>query len=780
MRLEQLVLFGPSDNFSVQFGPRVTVLAGLADAERHNMVTTLVDAMAGRVPNASVIFVDQAGRRVFADRMGATYADNGVAAPSLGELLGTDPAVISQLVTLRREDLDQGEQRPEEDIEADLLAARTAREQLAAEEDEATTFVVHVDALRAELEQLDEEIARAPEAAARWSWTVRRNQLDELRAELAALDQPDDLAPDFDGRLLAAVEELRDAGETWAEASTAATELGREVGPLPPVSDADLARVASTPDELPADFDSRVAAVEAAAQVVAACADSVAAAATEAPDPEDGIVYQLAQLDQEALWSAHAAACAAHVAYEAELASREDETDPEVESEIEAAHHEVVRCQREVDRRFRAGILGPALLAVGALLAGQSISVFVGIPVLAAAAGLGFWLLAIPRKNLAAAEREEEIALGRADAGSWLGLHLRRIDDVMQPTDRKGINAAVDRRASTRLDWEELSGGTSLTAAGEREEAVRAYAALTDPRARAARQRAAAEALAAAREQEHDTRRLLAEGLDGYGLSGDGTADLDPTQIRAVLEKRTAAGRFARRALALQEARILATSAGTTLDHLLRRLGFDDGDLAGRLERAILSVEAARRRRLAAEATRSQEELEGEIAEVSAQVSRDRRLSWDLTPAPTEPPADPAELMDRRRALAEELAASRGPNLLDVQRRALLATERIRNLEAERTSLSEGPTALRRRLADRIARTTWVGDSEEALPLIIDDALIDVEPSELFKLLDLIVRLSSRTQIVLLTSDTTIAKWARRETAHGIITLLETDGAAVH
>jgi uncharacterized protein YhaN len=136
--------------------------------------------------------------------------------------------------------------------------------------------------------------------------------------------------------------------------------------------------------------------------------------------------------------------------------------------------------------------------------------------------------------------------------------------------------------------------------------------------------------------------------------------------------------------------------------------------------------------------------------------------------------------MDRRRALAEELAASRGPNLLDVQRRALLATERIRNLEAERTSLSEGPTALRRRLADRIARTTWVGDSEEALPLIIDDALIDVEPSELFKLLDLIVRLSSRTQIVLLTSDTTIAKWARRETAHGIITLLETDGAAVH
>ena len=59
------------------------------------------------------------------------------------------------------------------------------------------------------------------------------------------------------------------------------------------------------------------------------------------------------------------------------------------------------------------------------------------------------------------------------------------------------------------------------------------------------------------------------------------------------------------------------------------------------------------------------------------------------------------------------------------------------------------------------------------------EALVDVEPSELFKLLDLVVRLSNRTQIVLLTSDATIAKWARREASHGIVTLLETDGAAV-
>jgi len=330
----------------------------------------------------------------------------------------------------------------------------------------------------------------------------------------------------------------------------------------------------------------------------------------------------------------------------------------------------------------------------------------------------------------------------------------------MQPSDRKQLDSAVHRHASTRLDWEELTDGTSLEAAGERRKAIVAYAAATDPKARTARERGARDALAAAREQEADARRELEEGLEAYGLTGDGAADLDPSQIRAVLAQRSAAGRFARKAIALREHQTLAASTGTTLDHLLCQLGFDDGDdLAGRLGRAIASVEAARRRRLAAADTRARDELEAEIAELGATVARHRRLSWDLTPDPTEAPADPA----RRRSIC----------------RATLAAERVRILEEERTALTEGPTAVRRRVADRIARTTFLGETEEALPLIIDDALVDVGAGELFKLLDLIVRLSSRTQIVLLTSDATIAKWARREAAHGIVTLLETDGAAV-
>ena len=704
MRLEQLVLFGPSDNFSVQFAPRVTVLAGLAEDERRGMLDTLVGAMAGRVPNASVIFVDQAGRRVFADRMGATYADDGVAAPSLGQLLGTDPAVISDLVTLRPGDLGLGDQRSDEEIELELATARALVDRLTAEESEATTFLVHVDALREELAELDEAIALAPEAIARWEWIGQRNQLDQLRAELATLDQPGDAdEAAADARLLSAVEELREAGAAWAEASTDATELGEALGAVPDVSDADLARVAATPDDLPEDFDAKVAAVDATVQITAACTAALAATQDPPADPGDGIVYQLAQLDQDELWAAYDAAIEARAAYEAELTDRDDETDPHTETEIELAHREVVRCQREVDRRFRAGILGPSLLAVGALLGGHAISVLIGIPMLIGAGALGWWLLAIPRKELAAAEREEEMALGAADAGSWLGLHLRRIDDVMQPSDRERLDSAVHRHANTRLDWEERSGGTSLEAAGERRDAIVAYAAATDPKVRGARERAAVEALHAAKEQEHEARLDLAACLAGYGLSHDGPSDLEPAQIRTVLQQRAAAGRFARKALTLRQHQARATATGAALDRLLCQLGFDDGDLAGRLERAIGSVEAARRRRGAAADTRSRDALEAEIEQLGQAVTRHRRLSWDLTPDPTEPPADPAVQMDRRRVLAEELALLRTPDLADVQRRASLAAERVRSLESELTSLTEGPTALRRRVADRIA-----------------------------------------------------------------------------
>ncbi len=123
--------------------------------------------------------------------------------------------------------------------------------------------MVQIDSWERDLARLDEEIARSSEDHARWDWIALRNQLDGLRAELASLERTTE-GDDADTRLLDAVEELRSAGESWAEASATATELSQKLGPLPPVSEADMARVAATPAELPEDFDERVAALAAA------------------------------------------------------------------------------------------------------------------------------------------------------------------------------------------------------------------------------------------------------------------------------------------------------------------------------------------------------------------------------------------------------------------------------------------------------------------------------------------------------------------------------------
>ena len=147
MRLEQLVLFGPSDNFTVTFGPRVTVLSGLDPAERSGLLQTLVEAMAGQVPNASVVFVDSAGRRVFADRMGATYAETGVAAPTLGDLLGTDPSLIADLVTLTADDLGIGASRSPDEVAAELAGARAAHAQVLAEQAAANQVIIDIEQL---------------------------------------------------------------------------------------------------------------------------------------------------------------------------------------------------------------------------------------------------------------------------------------------------------------------------------------------------------------------------------------------------------------------------------------------------------------------------------------------------------------------------------------------------------------------------------------------------------------------------------------------------------
>lgn len=776
MRLEQLVLFGPGDDFRVHFGSRVTVLAGLDPQERAGLIDTLVNAMAGRLPNASVIYVDHEGRRVFADRTGATYADDGVPAPALSTILGSDPSVVSDLVLMSTDEVGLGEQVSVDELEAHLVAARAGAEQVRAEHGEAAALVVQLDAWRADLDDLDRQIDATEDDTARWAWVELRGQLDGVRAELAAFDArgtvPDDVP------LLAAVDQLREVGERWAEAGTDAAELAQRLGPLPDVSAEDLALVAATPDALPEDFALRLDHLQRTTHGRRTLEARLAEAVAPVPEPDEPVVTRLATLDQERLWRALDTVTAAHDAYGTELARCEEDVDPEVESTIEEAHLEVVRCQRNVERRFVPGLLGASALAVTSLLAGQTISLVLGVVLLAAAIAMAWWLLAVPRRHLAEAQHVEEEALGHANAGSWLGLHLRRIDDVLPSADRRGISAAMDRLATAQLDWEELTEGVAPDVALAHRRAIVEHAEATDPVARDRRERNALAAVQEARSDEEAARRALTDGLDGYGLHGDGASDLDPDQIRQVLTHRIEAGRFARNACELRRLTTECAAAAKRLDAILTGLGYTDGDLASRLERAIVAVEAARRRLRAEASRRTRPELEAELVELEARVEAGRRLSWDLSPEPTEPPADPDVLVARRRELSARIAGNPGPDLVEIARRRDLAVDRVRALEDQLGELEQGPASLQQRLTDRVARTSWLGDHEDRLPVLVDEALASMEDDQKVAALELFVRLSGRTQVVVLSDDPVVSGWAKANAGDEAVTLFEADTAA--
>jgi len=778
VRLEQLVLFGPSDDFRIRFGPGVTVLAGLEPEERSELLTTLAEAMTGRLPNASVVYVDPREQRVFADRTGATYAASGAPAPTLTSLFGTDPAVVTRLITLTEADLGvaaQADQVSAESLESELNTARASLEEVGGEHAEAADLVAQLDESHAELASIDQRIDRSEDEGARWTWLQLRRDLDRAGKQLSALD--DTGATDGDVRLLEAVEELRSTGASWAESSALAAELSARLGAVPDVSEDDLTTVAETPDAVPAGFTARVTEWQAAIDQRCRREAEVCVAAGEVAEPADELVGRLAAIDQQTLWTAHGRLMAAQAVRDLALGDYVGEADPEIELTIEAAHLDVLRCERVKHQRFLPGMLGSAALAVAALLAGATISVFVGIAALIGAVALAWWQLVIPRRDLAEATREEEMALGRADAGSWLGLHLRRIDDVVLPADRGDLDAANDRLATARLDWEELLGDIDPDEVGERRDAIAAHAAALDPVAREACERSARIKLDLAVEDELTSRAAVTAGLESYGVSGEGPLDLEPNEVLRVLQRRVDAGRYARDIQLLRLHSHEASDSAALLDRLLADLGFTDGDLEERLDVAIEAVAAARNRNLSVEEQVDRAELEAQVIAMTERLASTQRRSWDETPEPTSEPVDPDLLLARLREVAEAIAAGHGPDLVDAERRLGIAHERVSSLEGQLLELGAGPQPRDEHLHDRVFRTVELAGVSQTLPIVVDEVLDRLTPVDQLEVLDLMAHLSCETQVIVLSANPMVATWARSQVAGGDVTLFEADAA---
>lgn len=775
MRIEQLVLYGPGDDDRVRLAPGLTVFAGLGAQERSDLIETVVDALTGRLSNASVAYTDQAGRKVFADRTGATYADTGSSAPAPQDLLGHDPDIVTRLLTLTADDLGLGQHVSAGELQARLATTRADLERRATELDELQGRADTIDVWQDELAVLSQRIDRHEDDVARWAWIQLRRQLDELKAELNAQDHAD--LGRTDQQILQAVDALRSTGAAWADLAAKASELRTGLGSLPAVSAADLARVAATPAELPAEFAGRLDAWQAAADLRRTAEAELTQASSPSATPDDPLVVAFAELDQTTLWERHAKLEHANEIF-AQVSNSSDRNDlaPEAEEAIEHAHIAVVHSQRNVEKRFTVGVLSAGLTATMALLLGllgNALSIPLVVLLLAASVGLAGWLIVIPRRKLAAAERAENQALADADAGSWLGLHLRRLDATNDPVERKRFETAAKNRVAAQIEWDEIAGAVSPEDLSARAGAVKAYADSISPQSIARRIDETQAFSAAAATAEMAARRAVTSGLDPYGFVDGSAVDIDPSRLRALLLRRIAAGDVARRARQLGMIEQREAEASRRLDDLLIHLGYEDGKLESRLERAIQAVAAARNRQTGPPRTRP--DITADIEQVIDQLRATARPSWANQPEPTAPPPD-VQLLDARRREIGELVQSAGrPDVVGAQHRFDVSQAQVRTLEQRLDEISTGRGSLQHQIVGRLGRTTFLGDREESVPVFIDDAFRKVADGERMDLLDLLIRLSRNVQVVLLSDDPLVDRWARNRSTHTDLVLYEAD-----
>ena len=85
----------------------------------------------------------------------------------------------------------------------------------------------------------------------------------------------------------------------------------------------------------------------------------------------------------------------------------------------------------------------------------------------------------------------------------------------------------------------------------------------------------------------------------------------------------------------------------------------------------------------------------------------------------------------------------------------------------------ETTTELAHSLMQRLLTLKSIGAGGESFPMLIDDALSDIDPSSKPHLLEQLVKASADQQIIYLTEDEDVAAWARVEAMTGVLSMVE-------
>jgi hypothetical protein len=436
VRFKELVLRMADDELRMRFHDRLTVLSGLGAPERQAMADSLLGALAGGTNGSTELaYVLADGRRVVVTRQRdgvASFAfDDGSRAPDAALQFGVDVRAVHDRCHVRADHLgltidDIGPEPPALVEARDTL--RFLREQL----ESALAAKRTVDAMTAELAEIDRLVRDADDARARRRYARLLSDLDRVRAEAAALAGGAAMAR-ADDRLIEHGPAVLDTDDRWRAA----------------------------------------AAERAECEARGATSSHVAR-----PEPSHPAVARLASADQDALWSAARRVADSARRFEHErlaLGGLGTGATLELVDALDRAHEKVEAAERRLaDRRLR----GLVTVSGAAAVSLASIPV---VPVLAPAgltAGLTsvLWSLVRPNRQLARARAAEAALLERAQAPTYLAFHLRRIEPIIDPRARDELELARTEHALARDGWRELAGALDPVEALALEAETRAYA----------------------------------------------------------------------------------------------------------------------------------------------------------------------------------------------------------------------------------------------------------------------------------------------------------------
>ena len=773
MRLEQLSLRIPGDEFRVRFHERLTVLSGIGILERQALFGSLLSSLAGGPEATSLLCRDSQGRRLNVEcergRLQATWED-GTPAPAPLDLLDQTVGALRSLMLLSGSDLGlSGSGLCTEPPQ--LAEARATLTALADELQAAITARASVDAMRNELGSIDERIRLSEENRARRQYARLLADLERVRSEAAAL-RSGQAGIDADRHLIGSGDRARQLSAAWKEAAGHTLELVAAFGDGERLDPRALADVSGAPEAAPTDIDSLVEAVEKAeAERVAMAVRLREMASSRLSEPSHPAVVDLARADQVVLWSANARALEMSARVQAESVALGDSSGA-VTEEIERQHGEVVEAEQQLESSKRPAMLSGGGGAVAGVVVAAAAPFAAPVFVAAGAAAAG-WLLLKPKRRLAKAQQLEEQALAQVGASTYLSFHLRRVDAILDPGARERLELAVLEQRAALSAWAEVAPGIDPWTAADVRDEVEGYAVALRELGETAteieslrRQLVERVEPAAAR-----ARDALLAVCAPYGID-------DPFLAAELVRHQVTVGRLARIQVRLEAAEAVEAGLRAELDGLLRTIGFADGDLAARVGAFEWATTRAMERERARTLARPAQAVEAELAKLEDEARRNRRPEWvGVSPAEADEP-DLDDLLLRREATAAAYSAARSlvPDVDRLVDRHNALERRVAVLETTHGRGTPDDTdvkAVRQYLLARLTQALGGGGSGEPVPVVIDDALVRLGGDAKWELLDLLERCSEKAQLIYLTDDPYVGAWARRRASSGAITLLE-------